>query len=109
VDHRGRVGVCFYDRRQDEFNFRVGRTCAMSRDAGATWRNREIDIPTFPPIHANDVFINTVYMGDYDALASDFTGGTRGFIGAFQFINTRDVFQPNPNVKANRVGVSEKD
>lgn len=109
VDHRGRVGVCFYDRRQDEFNFRVGRTCATSRDVGVTWRNREIDIPTFPPIHANDVFINAVYMGDYDALASDFTGRTAGFIGAFQFINTRDVFQPNPDVKANRVGVSEKD
>src|SRR5260370_17322805 len=48
-------------------------------------------------------------MGDYDALASDFTGGTRGFIGAFQFINSKDVFQPNPDVKVNRVGVPGED
>ena len=48
------------------------------------------------------------YLGDYDTLSSDFTGGTRGFIGAFQFINTTDVFQPNPDVKANRVGVPEE-
>lgn len=109
VDKLGRVGVCFYDRRRDEFNFRIGRTCAVSRDAGTTWRNRPVDIPTFPPFHANDVFINTQYMGDYDALASDFTGGTRGFIGAFQFINSKDVFQPNPDVKVNRVGVPGED
>jgi hypothetical protein len=109
VDHRGRVGVCFYDRRRDEFNFRVGRTCAISRDAGATWRNRQISIPAFPPIHGNDNSINAVYMGDYDTLASDFTEGTRGFVGAFQFINTKDVFQPNPDVKSNRIGVSEED
>jgi hypothetical protein len=109
VDKRGRVGVCFYDRREDEFNFRVGRTCAVSRDAGATWRNRQIGIPTFPPIHATDIFINPVYMGDYDTLSSDFTGATRGFIGAFQFINTEGVFQPNPDVKANRIGVPGQD
>ncbi len=109
VDKRGRVGVCFYDRREDEFNFRVGRTCAVSRDAGATWHNRQIGIPAFPPIHGTDIFINPLYMGDYDTLSSDFTGATRGFIGAFQFINTEGVFQPNPDVKANRIGVPEQD
>jgi hypothetical protein len=108
VEQRGQVGVCFYNRREDAFNFRVGRTCAVSRDAGATWRNDQIDIPPFPPIHGTDIFVNTVYLGDYDTLSSDCTGETRGFIGAFQFINTTDVFQPNPDVKANRVGVPEE-
>jgi hypothetical protein len=108
VDQRGQVGVCFYDRRGDAFNFRVGRTCAVSHDAGATWHNDQIAIPPFPPIHGTDIFLNPVYLGDYDTLSSDFIGETRGFIGAFQFINTTDVFQPNPDVKANRVGVPEE-
>jgi hypothetical protein len=108
VDERGQVGVCFYDRRGDEFNFRVGRTCAVSRDTGATWRNHQIAIPPFPPIHGTDIFVDFVYLDDYDTLSSDFTGETRGFIGAFQFITTTDVFQPNPDVKANRVGVPEE-
>jgi len=56
-----------------------------------------------------DVFINTQYFGDYDALASDFLGGRGGFIGAFQVVNTHDVFVPNPDVKAARVHFEEEE
>ena len=65
--------------------------------------------PSFPPIHATDVLINPLYLGDYDVLASDFTESASGFIGAFQVINTQDVFVPNPDVKANRIESEEVD
>jgi hypothetical protein len=107
VDHTGKVGVCFYDRRRDEHNFLFDRFCAVSRDAGATWRNRRITEQRSAPWHAVDVFINPQYLGDYDSLASDSLGGRRGFIGAFQVVSAQDVFVPNPDVKAARVDVEE--
>jgi len=42
-----------------------------------------------------------------DVLASDFTKPTSGFIGAFQFINSDEVFVPNPDVKATRLRVED--
>jgi len=109
VDKTGTVGVCFYDRRNDPSNFLIDRFCALSKDAGATWKNKRVTERSFPPIHATDAFINTVYMGDYDVLAGDFTRGTTGFIGAFQVINTDEVFTPNPDVKANRIESEDDD
>jgi len=109
VDRAGKVGICFYDRRRDEHNFLFDRFCAVSRDAGTTWRNKRITEHRSAPWHAVDVFINTQYFGDYDALASDFLGGRGGFIGAFQVVNTHDVFVPNPDVKAARVHFEEEE
>ncbi len=109
VDRTGKVGVCFYDRRRDEHNFLFDRFCAVSRDAGATWRNRRITRHQSAPWHAVDVFINSQYFGDYDTLASDFLGEDGGFIGAFQVVNRHDVFVPNPDVKASRVSAKEEE
>jgi hypothetical protein len=108
VDPTGKVAVCFYDRQDDERNFLVGRSCAVSRNAGATWKQMEVTNEIFVPIHATDSFINTVYMGDYDALASDATRHNRGFLGAFQFISGKS-FVPNPDVKVNRIRVDRDD
>ena len=107
VDKTGRVAACFYDRRNDPSNFRIDRFCAVSEDAGATWNNKRVTEKSFPPIHATDTFVNPVYMGDYDVLASDFTKQAGGFIGGFQFINSDEVFVPNPDVKATRLRVEE--
>jgi len=107
VDRNGNVGACFYDRRNDPFNFLIDRFCAISKDAGETWNNKRVTEESFRPIHAVDTFINPIYLGDYDGLSSDFTKGTSGFIGAFQVINSRGVFVPNPDVKANRFRVEQ--
>ena len=100
VDKTGKVAVCWYDRRNDSSNFLIDRFCGVSTDAGATWSNRRHSSPSWAPIHATDVFLNPVYLGDYDSLASDFTQATPGFTGAFQFIDGLKVLVPNPDVKA---------
>ena len=99
VDPRGKVAACFYDRSGDRFNFFVGRTCAVSENGGATFRSERTLDTTFAPMHAMDTFVNPAYMGDYDALASDFTNAHSGFVGAFQVISRRG----NPDVKAVKV------
>ena len=44
---------------------------------------------SFAPTHGNDLFINPIYMGDYDQLTSDFLNINSGFIGAFESQTTR--------------------
>ena len=106
VDGTGKVGVCWYDRRLDPLNFSIDRFCGVSKDAGATFTNSRQSSPSWSPIHATEAFINTVYMGDYDGLASDATQSSPGFIGAFQMMNTRgglsgnSIPVPNPDVFA---------
>jgi hypothetical protein len=106
VDERGQVAVCWYDRRLDSSNFLIDRFCGVSADAGATWKNTRRSSPSWEPIHATDVFVNPFYLGDYDSLAGDFTRASSGFVGAFQFINSRGgilgnkVLVPNSDVKA---------
>jgi hypothetical protein len=105
VDNNGAVAACFYDRRNDPENFFIERFCAVSNDAGATWKNKRITERSFAPFHATDRFINPTYMGDYDSLAGDFTQSRKGFIGAFQVIDKRG----NPDVDATRFRVEEDD
>jgi hypothetical protein len=106
VDGTGKVGVCWYDRRLDPLNFAIDRFCGVSTDAGATFTNTRQSSPSWSPIHNTDFVIAPDYMGDYDGLASDFTEGTPGFIGAFQMMNTRgglagnSILVPNPDVFA---------
>ena len=101
VDRGGRVGVCYYDRSLDRDNFKITRSCSTSKDAGFSWRLLRItnDEDSFEPFHGNDLFINPVYMGDYDALASDTLEERSGFLGGF----LDERFQGNQNVLANSV------
>lgn len=96
VDRTGRVAACFYDRAEDRLNFFFDRTCAISENAGATFRHEQRIETRSSPFHAVDTFINPFYMGDYDSLGSDFTNANSGFVGAFQVIDRRG----NPDVKA---------
>jgi hypothetical protein len=102
VDNTGKVGVCFYDRRRDSFNFLFDRFCATSTNAGRTWTNTRQTTNSSTPIHATDGFINPFYLGDYDGLATDFEKASPGFIGAFQIVNSTGVFVPNPDVVATK-------
>jgi hypothetical protein len=88
VDKKGKVAVCFYDRRLDPQNFLIDRFCAISTNAGATWTNTRQSSPSWGPWHATDVQANPYYLGDYDGMTSDSTNSNAGFIGAFQFINS---------------------
>ena len=96
VDPTGKVGVCWYDRRDDTENFSIEHFCGESTTAGLTWTNTNLGVPGFAPTHGEDIVVNGVYMGDYDTLVSDFTRANTGFIGAFQVQGNRG----NPDVKA---------
>jgi hypothetical protein len=84
VDNRGYVAVCYYDRRADNENFAIRRHCGESTNNGFTWTDGDIGMAGFAPTHGNDVFINPIYMGDYDQMTSDFLNTNSGFIGAFE-------------------------
>lgn len=84
VDKRGYVAVCWYDRRADNENFAIRRHCGESSNGGASFSDGDIGLQAFAPTHGIDLFINSIYMGDYDQLTSDFLNTTSGFVGAFQ-------------------------
>lgn len=94
VDKNGKVGVCYYDRRSDSENTVVDRFCSVSHNQGATWTEQRVSISNWVPAHGTDALINGVYIGDYDALASDFLLGNDGFFGTFeiQINGNPDVF-----------------
>ncbi|HET6175756.1 MAG TPA: hypothetical protein VFE61_02410 [Candidatus Sulfotelmatobacter sp.] len=83
VDKRGVVAVCWYDRRADSENFAIRRHCGESAN-GSSFTDGDIGLASSAPTHGNDLFINPVYMGDYDQLTSDFLNSAAGFIGAFE-------------------------
>lgn len=97
VDKKGKIGVCFYDRRRDPNNFLIDRECASSKDAGVSWRNKKMTKTNFSAVPSQDLLLNPRYMGDYDGLASDFTKTNSGFIGAWG-----DNSLGNPDVKAGK-------
>ncbi len=88
VDNRGYVGACWYDRRADSENFAIRRHCGESSN-GFTFSDADIGMQPFAPTHGNDVFINPIYMGDYDQMTSDFLNTYSGFIGAFESQTSR--------------------
>ncbi len=108
VDRTGKVGVCWYDRRNDPLNFLVDRFCGTSSNGGTTFSNVRVTTSSWAPIHGTDDTINGFYLGDYDTVASDATLSTPGFIGAFQIVSTEGpsagttVLVPNPDVWAAR-------
>jgi hypothetical protein len=96
VDNRGAVALCWYDRRQDVENFAIRRHCGESSNAGISFSDADIGLTSFAPTHGIDIFINPVYMGDYDQMTSDFLNSNSGFIGSFQSMGSRG----NPDVVA---------
>lgn len=80
VDKKGTVGVFFYDRRDDARNFLIDAAFATSRNGGESFKNCTLTRRSFAPVHANDLVVNPVYMGDYDAVATDRTKSNEGFI-----------------------------
>jgi hypothetical protein len=46
VDADGKLGACWYDRRDDPFNFNIGRYCGTSTDHGNSWSNVKVDAKT---------------------------------------------------------------
>jgi len=97
VDNRGVVGACWYDRRADSENFAIRHHCGESMNQGFTWTDADINAQPFAPTHGNDIFINSIYMGDYDVLTSDFLNQNSGFVGTFQVMNNA---RGNPDVIA---------
>jgi hypothetical protein len=95
VDNRGFIGVCWYDRRNDNENFAIRRHCGESSNNGFTFSDGDIGLQAFAATHGIDIFINPIYMGDYDQMTSDFLNQNSGFQGAFQGMGSRgnpDVF-----------------
>jgi len=84
VDRRGYVGLCYYDRRQEPVNTAIDRYCSFSQDHGASWQEQRVSHAGWTPAHAADGVINLSYIGDYDALTSDFLLQHSGFFGAFE-------------------------
>jgi hypothetical protein len=84
VDKGGKVAVCYYDRRADEDNSIIDRYCSVSYNHGASWLEHRASTANWTPTHHTDNIINTVYMGDYDAMTSDFLLQNSGFFGTFQ-------------------------
>jgi hypothetical protein len=97
VDKDGEVGVCYYDRRDQPDNSIIDRYCSVSRNQGASWNEQRVSFSEWLPLHNADGLINTVYIGDYDAIAADFLLGSDGFFGTFE-IQTNG----NPDVFAKK-------
>jgi hypothetical protein len=91
------VGICYYDRNigQSPANFLIHRTCKYSTNGGNDWSAvTSFTSPVWASVSNQDgVLFPNNYMGDYDTLAADLSGGTTGFLGAFG-----DNSAGNPNV-----------
>lgn len=87
VDNRGVVGVCYYDRRQNPSNDVIDRYCSTSANRGASWSEQRVSTANWVPTHAADDLINSSYIGDYDALSSDFLLQNAGFFSSFEVQN----------------------
>ena len=82
VDKRGVVAACWYDRRADSEDFAIRHHCGESTNNGFTWADADINAQPFAPTHGNDIFVNPIYMGDYDVLTSDFMNHNSGLSAA---------------------------
>jgi len=96
TDSTGRIGVCFYDRHRDPNNFLIDRTCASSTNGGSTWSSKLYTKTNFPSVVGQDVLVAPDYFGDYDAVVTDNTNATKGFIDSFA-----TSVGGNPNVTTN--------
>ena len=84
VDKTGKVGACWFDRRNDPENFQFERFCAESTNAGSTWAEFRVNGTLSNPSVGRDLIALLDEMGLYDGLTTDFSGHAPGFIGSFQ-------------------------
>jgi hypothetical protein len=98
VDNRGVVGVCYYDRRENASNDVIDRYCATSVNRGTSWSERRVSQANWTPTHAADGVLNLFYIGDYDAVSSDFLLQGPGFFSTFE-VQTNG----NPDVVAAKI------
>lgn len=87
VNGTGELAACWYDRRDDPLNFRIGRFCGTSTDQGRTWSNAKVDPRTWSPTRFIDAVINPFYLGDYDTVTADNTKASLAFQGAYGPVN----------------------
>jgi hypothetical protein len=84
VDRAGNVWVAYYDRRRDTRNLLIDTFLAKSSNGGGTWTNSRLTNQNFAAITGwQDVVVNPIYMGDYNALTVDSTGANSGVIVAW--------------------------
>ena len=69
-----KVGVFWYDRRNDPANNLIDYFGAIGTISGTTVTfapNYRVGDVSFPPAFGQDPVVNSVYMGDYDEMAAD--------------------------------------
>jgi hypothetical protein len=85
VDNDAEVAVCYYDRRNDPRNLRIGRYCSLSTNQGKTWTDTALSAldwvptPNLDPLNPG----GTGSFSEYDALASEFFLRADGFFASF--------------------------
>ena len=86
--------VCYSDRRNDPHNMAIDHFCSLSQDQGVSFTDVRETPFSWSPDHLEDVFVNPVSMGDYDAVSTDATGANAGSFSTFEIqTNTNpDVF-----------------
>jgi hypothetical protein len=73
------VWVTYSDRRRDPRNFLIDQFVANSNDGGQNWTNTRLTTRNFAPVTGwQDLVVNPLYMGDYNAVAADATGSQPG-------------------------------
>jgi hypothetical protein len=84
VDSAGRVWVSYYDRRRDERNLLIDTFVGRSTNGGRTFTTVRATPRSFAPVTGHqDLVVNPVYMGDYNAVAADALGRHPGVIVAW--------------------------
>ena len=84
VDGAGNVWVGYYDRRRDTRNLLLDMYVAKSSNGGQSWTNSRLTSRNFAPVTGwQDVVVNPIYMGDYNAVTADSTGANPGVIVAW--------------------------
>ena len=79
VDRTGTVWITYSDRRRDPRNFLIDQFVANSNDGGQKWTNTRLTTRNFAPVTGwQDLVVNPLYMGDYNAVAADATGSQPG-------------------------------
>jgi hypothetical protein len=71
-----KVGVFWYDRRNDAANNLIDRFGTIGLVSGSTvtfQANFQVTTSSFPPVFGTDPVVNSTYMGDYDQAAADNT------------------------------------